>query len=227
MVVAWGVLLPLGILIARFFKVTSRQRWPAELDNKFWWYSHLTLQYSGVVIMSIAAGIATWHAGFSWSAMPLHAILGWILVALGWLQLIGGVLRGSKGGAQPSNDGSKLMIVRGDHYDMTARRVAFEYVHKTLGYVALALVPLVVALGLCAVNAPRWMYWLIGGGWALGILLFAWLQARGRCIDTYQAIWGPSTEHPGNRRRPIGLGVRRLGEFPESNRVDSGGGKAP
>lgn len=43
MVVAWGVLLPLGILIARFFKVTPRQRWPAELDNKFWWYSHLTL----------------------------------------------------------------------------------------------------------------------------------------------------------------------------------------
>ena len=35
------------------------------------------------------------------------------------------------------------------------------------------------------------------------------LQRQGRCIDTYQAIWGPDPRHPGNRLKPVGWGVRR------------------
>jgi hypothetical protein len=35
MVLSWGFALPMAILIARFFKVTKRQNWPQELDNKF------------------------------------------------------------------------------------------------------------------------------------------------------------------------------------------------
>jgi hypothetical protein len=38
---------------------------------------------------------------------------------------------------------------------------------------------------------------------------FARWQRAGRCIDTYQAIWGPDPAHPGNRRPPVGWGVRR------------------
>ena len=36
------------------------------------------------------------------------------------------------------------------------------------------------------------------------------LQRRGRAIDTYQAIWGPGAEHPGNQRKPIGWGIRQV-----------------
>jgi hypothetical protein len=35
------------------------------------------------------------------------------------------------------------------------------------------------------------------------------LQRAGRCIDTYQAIWGLDPDLPGNRRRPIGFGIVR------------------
>ncbi len=40
--------------------------------------------------------------------------------------------------------------------------------------------------------------------------VFVVLQRAGRCIDTYQAIWGLDPSLPGNRRRPIGLGIVRL-----------------
>jgi hypothetical protein len=45
--------------------------------------------------------------------------------------------------------------------------------------------------------------------WLLMLGVFVWLQRDGRCIDTYQAIWGLDAELPGNRRRPIGLGITR------------------
>ena len=33
MVLAWGILAPLAVMIARFFKVLPSQNWPGELDN--------------------------------------------------------------------------------------------------------------------------------------------------------------------------------------------------
>lgn len=212
MVAAWVILLPLGVLVARFFKVTPAQHWPEELDNKFWWHLHLALQYSGVAIMTAAAVLAARYADVARSAVPLHGLLGWTVVALGWLQLLGGLLRGSKGGPQPATAEAPAVILRGDHYDMTRRRVIFEYVHKSVGYLAVILAMIVIALGLKAVDAPPWMYWVIGVAWIAGVSIFAWLQWSGRCFDTYQAIWGPAPEHPGNQRRPIGWGILRFGD---------------
>ncbi len=206
MVAAWIVILPLGVLIARFLKVTPGQRWPETLDNKRWWHLHLALQYSGIAIMTLAAVLAACNATIARSAFPLHGLLGWLVVVLGWLQVAGGLLRGSKGGL-PQGAGQNPM--RGDHYDMTRRRVIFERVHKAGGYLAIALAPIVVALGLHAAQAPSWMGWLIAAVCLGGLSIFAWLQWTGRCIDTYQAIWGPSRNHPGNRRPPIGWGIRR------------------
>lgn len=52
MVLAWGIFLPLGGLVARYFKVTPRQDWPRVLDNKFWWQAHPWFQYTGVLAMA-------------------------------------------------------------------------------------------------------------------------------------------------------------------------------
>jgi Eukaryotic cytochrome b561 len=203
MVLAWAVLLPLGVIVARFYKVTSRQKWPEELDNKAWWHAHQGLQYTAGVLM-IAALVLIWrplHAGSPW-----HSWFGWIVIGACALQFVGAWLRGSKGGpTDPRPDGS----LAGDHYDMTPRRRWFERIHKSIGYVALALSMATIASGLWLVNAPRWMPIALIVWWIGLIVLWSVLQARGKAIDTYQAIWGPDPRHPGNAVPPTGWGVRR------------------
>lgn len=202
MVLGWGVCLPLGALVARFFKVLPRQPWPQELDNRAWWHAHRTLQWSGIAAMTLGAGLA-WNQGAGASlAARWHAGAGWVLVWAGWLQVAGSLLRGSKGGPGEAT-------LRGDHYDMTPWRLGFERLHKGLGWLAVVASVAVIVLGLVVADAPRWMLLLLCLWWlALGVA-FAALQRQGRCIDTYQAIWGPDPAHPGNHRAPTGWGVRR------------------
>lgn len=199
MVLAWGLLFPAGILIARYAKVTPRQRWPEELDNKFWWRLHLLLQSLGSLLMLLALGLIVVVAQGASSLARWHAVGGWSLVAGVVIQVIGGRLRGSKGGPG----------IPGDHYLMTRRRVVFEYVHKTLGWLALVLSVPVVLAGLVVADAPRWMFLVLILWWTILVVLVITLQRRRCCLDTYQAIWGPADCHPGNRRRPIGWGVFR------------------
>jgi hypothetical protein len=204
MVLAWGVLLPLGAIAARFFKVTRRQDWPRVLDSKPWWHAHRGLQWAGVVVMT--AGLAlVWNRPSSGSANPTaaaHVWAGWAVCVAAWLQVAGALARGSKGG--PTGD-----QMRGDHYDMTPWRQAFERVHKALGWLAVVAAVGVTVLGLSVADAPRWMLLLLLLWWAALATAFGVLQLQGRCIDTYQAIWGPDRSHPGNRRKPVGWGVRR------------------
>jgi hypothetical protein len=194
MVLGWSVLLPFGVIVARFFKITPRQNWPGQLDNKMWWHSHLTLQYIGGLAMLLALALIWRTAAFSgWS---LHTLLGWIVVASALGQFLSGWLRGTKGGPTARAADSTF---RGDHYDMTRRRKVFEHGHKAVGYLALLLSLAAIATGFWLVNAPRWMP-LVWGAWCLA-LAFAWvvLQRQGFAVDTYQAIWGPDPRHPGNR----------------------------
>ena len=214
MVLAWTILLPLGILTARFFKVTPAKAWPGHLDNKLWWHSHLALQISGVLCMSIGLGLVWIQTGRTAFGHSLHASLGWLVVLLGWMQLIGGYLRGSKGGPVKLGDGSFAVarIQNGDHYDMTRRRVVFEWAHKLGGYGALMLSLPVTGLGLRRTHAPLWMWLTIVLWWGVLLMVALRLQRAGRCIDTYQAIWGPDARHPGNSRRAIGWGISRYTE---------------
>ncbi len=202
MVLSWSLLLPLGGFAAQFFKVTPKQDWPRILDNKAWWRTHFWVQNIGIGLMTIAAATAALHAVSDAPLATAHHILGWMVAGLGWAQILAGYLRGDKGG--PTSP-----AMRGDHYDMTPRRVVFEYVHKTLGWLALILVLPTTTLGLIIADAPRWMPLVIGSWWMLLIAAFVVLQRQGRCVDTYQAIWGSDLAHPGNRRRPIGWGVIR------------------
>lgn len=202
MVLGWGVLLPAGALAARYFKVWPGQRWPQQLDNKTWWQLHRMLQWAGIVAMTIGALLAWGQGQRATVAASIHAWVGWTLIGLGWLQVAAGLARGSKGG--PTD-----LRLRGDHYDMTAYRRRFERLHKGLGWLAVLAAVVVIALGLTLADAPRWMALLLCGWWsALALLALRW-QRQGRCIDTYQAIWGPNPTHPGNRLRPTGWGVRR------------------
>ncbi len=202
MVLSWSFLLPLGMLAARYFKVTPKQDWPRVLDNKLWWRTHLWCQSAGVAAMTLGLILIFGRGWRTGPAVTAHHVCGWIVVSIGWIQVASAVLRGDKGGpTEPT--------LRGDHYDMTPRRLAFEAVHKHLGWIAVPLALTATALGLGFVDAPRWMLLFLAIWWISLIASAVHLQASGRCVDTYQAIWGPDPKHPCNRRQPIGWGVSR------------------
>ncbi|MCV0426571.1 MAG: cytochrome B, partial [Roseibium sp.] len=52
MVLAWGVVAPLSVILARFFKVLPWQNWPEQLDSKIWWRGHWMSQ-SLVLFLSV------------------------------------------------------------------------------------------------------------------------------------------------------------------------------
>jgi hypothetical protein len=205
MTLAWGVLVPIGVLAARFFKILPGQDWPRELDSPVWWFTHRFLHYLAG-LLTLAGLFLVLRGGLSLGSSGTHAVFGWAVVLLAVSQFLGGWLRGSKGGpTEPHPDGS----LRGDHYDMTPRRIAFEYLHKIGGYMALAIAIAAIVTGLWRANAPNWMWLMLGLWWLSLLALGVLLQRAGRAIDTYQAIWGPDHAHPGNTRRPIGIGIRR------------------
>lgn len=194
MLAAWGVIFPVGALLARFFKVTREQDFPRETDNQFWWTWHQSLQYLGTILASIATFLIWQKTGWGSST---HAQLGSILLSLAWLQLISGWLRGSKGG--PTDK-----VMAGDHFDMTPRRKAFEHWHKTAGWTALLLALFAIGTGLQLIGQPAFVY--VGLPIVIGTIhtiLFARFSKQGRRIDTYVAIWGqpaPNKERLHNDR---------------------------
>jgi len=207
MVAGWVVAIPLGILVARFFKILPTQNWPQELDKKTWWTWHRLLQALGYAL-AVGAICFVWNLPRQTGLlMAAHVAAGWTVVVFGGLQFLSGLLRGSKGA--PADAAAGRAAQRGDHYDMTRRRIVFEYVHKSGGYIAVLLSWATAVMGLILVDAPRWMWLVIGLWWILVALCFSIWQRLGWCIDTYQAIWGPDPVHPGNALRPIGFGVRR------------------
>ncbi len=217
MVLSWGVLTPTAILIARFYKIRPRQKWPQELDNRVWWNAHYIGQTASFLTACVAM-LLILVSGQNPGEARWHPILGYLIMSLGALQIVSGIFRGSKGGPDEVQCGGSL---RGDHYDMTRRRLMFEFVHKTVGYTTLGLIVFALLTGLWAANAPNWM-WLAIGGWQVLLLgIGVRLQRQGRAYDTYQAIWGPDPEHPGNARPKQGIGVVRPSEcsrFPVGKR---------
>lgn len=200
MVVAWSLFIPIGILVARFYKVTPRQRFPEQLDNQFWWIAHQLMQYAGVALTLIAIYLVSGREAASHSpGAYAHAVAGWTLCGCALIQVVGAWLRGSKGGPANVNAWPNSPVVAGDHYDLTRRRIIFEHVHIALGYTALALAAATTLLGLYASAAPRWMWAVLLCWWVLMAFRYLQLQRRNTHVRTYQAIWGPARSHPGNR----------------------------
>ncbi len=214
-----GVLLPLAVLVARYFKILPGQDWPRELDRRHWWIGHLAFGYAGVLATLASLGPVVRDLLQAEIGAPhfaeVHGWFGWIAAAMLLSIVWNGWQRGTKGGpSRPPPPGSlgPLHGVAGDHYDMTERRRWFEHSHRLLGYLTLAVAAAAIISGLWKVNAPRWALVFVAAWW-LVLLCLAWRWERqGRCIDSYQATWGPGMQHPGNRVPVSGWGVRRYTE---------------
>lgn len=137
MLLGWGVLLPSGVLIARFLK------WKGPV----WLKLHIGLQISGLALGLAGLALALTQFGPLGGSLGGHGQMGLIVSALGLLQPLNGLLRPHKG------------VIR------TPRRRAWEAVHKSLGYLALTLaVPTLVtgiltldeqeAIALCPPRCP-------------------------------------------------------------------------
>ncbi len=202
-ILAWGLLLPLGVLVARFYKVFRRQNWPAEVHNMSWWFWHQVLQYAGLGAFAIAL-LTVIYENRGLHLATLHGKLGLLLVVLALHQFVSAMLRGDTE----------------DHYTMNLRRLVFELVHKSVGYAALALAPAVIVLGLDLAGAPAWVVAVgLSPLVALGALWIRNICAR-RFVSTYQAMWGVSLEHPGNRPGRQHL-FQRIGWWRRARRVNS------
>lgn len=212
MVLAMGLLTPPVIVIARFFKVTPRQDWPRQLDNPFWFVTHRRWGHVIGALAALALALVLADRGWLSPGRNLHTLVGWLIVILVLMQLVSAWLRGTHGG--PIDPFTRKprppQQWPGDHYSMTRRRIVFEYVHKIAGYALLALTVVALLTGLVAADAPRWMPITLGAWWTSMLVVFIALQRAGRCIDTYQAIWGLDPALPGNRRPPIGFGILRV-----------------
>jgi hypothetical protein len=227
-VLAAGVLLPLAVLLARYFKVLPGQDWPRQLDRRVWWVAHLGLAYGAaltllagmVIILREMSGSADDGEGAVAHLAHAHAWLGWLSLAMMVALFINGWQRGSVGGPGKPAPGTlgPLHGVAGDHYDMTARRRWFERTHKLLGFLLLAVLIGCVISGLWHVNAPRGALVFLAAWWLLLLLLALRWERQGRCVDGYQAKWGPAMAHPGNRIPELGWGTRRYTEE-EFNRL--------
>ena len=142
MFVAWGVMAPLAIIVARFFKVLPGQDWPRQVDSQFWWRTHWIAQ-TLVLVCTVAAFVLVYQFG---SGSPsAHSRFGYAVVMLLVLQIALGYWRGSKGGpTAPRTNGD----LAGDHYNMNARRRLFEILHKSLGYFLVLLSVVTIVIGL-------------------------------------------------------------------------------
>ena len=206
MTVAWGVLAPSAVVAARYLKVMPGQDWPRELDNKTWWHCHWMGQVLAYALSLLGLGLILGGGASEGVNALLHQWLGYSVLALATLQILLGVFRGSKGGPTArAADGS----LTGDHYDMTSWRLKFELLHRVFGYIALLVGATAIVSGLWAANAPRWMWIIIANWWVALLILSTVLQRRGHAFDTYQAIWGPDPDLPGNRIPKTGWGTRR------------------
>lgn len=111
MVLGWGVLLPAGVLIARYLK------W----KGKIWIKLHIGMQILGLALGIAGLALALVQFGPLGGSLGGHGLMGLLVSALGVLQPLNGVFRPKKGSI------------------LTPRRRVWEVVHKGLGWFALAL----------------------------------------------------------------------------------------
>jgi len=125
MSVAWGGLLPFGAVAA------NRLRDVPGAEKGAWFRLHVGIQSAGWVLQLLGFGAALWYCQFHARHLAsAHSWLGLFITAIGVLQPVNAALRPHP--TQPKSRG----------------RIAFEVVHKGLGWLALLTGVINILLGI-------------------------------------------------------------------------------
>jgi len=159
---SWGVLLPIGVLIARYRKELLPHGQP-----KLWYRIHRNTQSTGIAMAIAGLAIALSRPEFG-LIDTAHGYIGLAVMAMGLAQPINAMLRPhpAKGGESKSR-----------------ARLAWEWLHKGSGYLALTLAVATSFLGIWQLSAlaMRSMaigYVVYGGLLALPLVLVIVLRMK-------------------------------------------------
>ena len=160
MLISWGWLLPSGVILARFLK---------HRPNDLWFKIHAVLQPVALILAIIGWSVALRNfdvLGSPGTNMYNHGVLGITTMVLGLLQPLNAVFR-----PHAPNEGETASSLRS----------AWEWVHKSLGYVAILLAIPTIALGTLNLNPSDAKTFQIAYGAGAGGLLLITLSLL--CID--------------------------------------------
>jgi hypothetical protein len=129
MAVSWGIALPIGVIIARFY----RHKEPTTGPFAWWFIRHQIFQYSGVIMSLTGFGLALYMKWQTSHFDSVHAKLGLTVMIVGCLQPLNALVR-----PKPN----------------TPKRPLWNFFHKNLGYVAVILAIPTIFLGLSKIGAP-------------------------------------------------------------------------
>lgn len=157
--VAWGILLPLGVLLARFTKHI-----PVKAGPPLWFNSHRMLQTTGLFFTILALFIAV--VMVERDGKPhfdnVHAQIGLVVTLLGVLQPLNALIRPAP---KPP----------------TPKRVVWEVVHKGVGYATIIIGVAAIITGLDAIQPAAATITLIlysdyVAAFGTAFLIFEWLR---------------------------------------------------
>jgi hypothetical protein len=200
----WFLLVPIGVIAARFFKPKPTtygiEKGTGRLNAKLrWWTIHYVILYMAIGLALVGMATATLASGgFSGS---MHAFLGFGTILFGSLQIFSAWLRGSHGGKHGADsDPDDPSTWRGDHFDMTPRRRWFEAYHKSTGYFTIILALAAVASGLQQFWVPQIAIAVILL-LAASLIAYVLMEGKGYRQDTYRSVYGNHPDNPYNKYR--------------------------
>eukprot|EP00271_Cylindrocystis_brebissonii_P019737 TRINITY_DN6184_c0_g1_i1.p1 TRINITY_DN6184_c0_g1~~TRINITY_DN6184_c0_g1_i1.p1 ORF type:complete len:1113 (+),score=201.56 TRINITY_DN6184_c0_g1_i1:171-3509(+) len=129
MFIAWGILMPLGVLSARY------------LRHQDWFRIHVYSQCSGIAIMVLGLLFAVGELqGFDFSSA--HSKIGMVAISIGLWQPLNAFFRPPKRQAAGATDGEKLRLLR----------VVWQWAHILSGRIGLGVAAVALVSGLVTLD---------------------------------------------------------------------------
>ncbi|PIM98933.1 putative membrane protein [Handroanthus impetiginosus] len=194
-IVGWGTLLPVGVIVARYFR-----KFPQEWS---WWFKfHVSCQITGYSLGAIGWGVGLWLGAKSKHySFHTHRILGIFIFTFTTIQMMA----------------LRLKPKRLDEY-----RIYWNMYHHFLGYAMLVLISVNIFQGIKILEPKpdhvwKWAYiGLLGalGGAVLVLEAYTWLKfwvEKSRKKETIRKEEKPKSEDANNADQPISEGKKNAG----------------